>query len=401
MTQIENIDGNVWRYGRELLTLQAKKKNDFMIERTIAKEMKNQMNHGKVISLMGARQTGKTTLIREMVSKEKGVVWLNADEAAVRNVLSDVSVAKFRSILGNNKILVIDEALRIEDIGIKMKLVTDSIDDVQVILTGSSSFELSNKINEPLTGRKREFRLYPLSFGEMAHHHGTMEELHHLNMRLVYGSYPEVVCSPGNERTVLMQLADSYLYKDILEWEKIKKSDRLTKLLQALAFQVGSEVSYTEIGRLVGLDNSTVEKYITLLEQAYVIFRVGSWSKNLRNELKFAKKVYFYDNGIRNAVIQNFADTSLRQDIGALWENYMVSELRKKIDYDRGYGRIYFWRTTTNREIDFLEENDGKISAYEFKWNPAKKAKKQDEFLKAYPNATLETITPDNYFEYL
>lgn len=174
-----------------------------------------------------------------MVSKEKGVVWLNADEAAVRNVLSDVSVAKFRSILGNNKILVIDEAQRIEDIGIKMKLVTDSIDDVQVILTGSSSFELSNKINEPLTGRKREFRLYPLSFGEMAHHHGTMDELQHLNMRLIYGSYPEVVCSPGNERTVLMQLADSYLYKDILEWEKIKKSDRLTKLLQALAFQVG------------------------------------------------------------------------------------------------------------------------------------------------------------------
>lgn len=372
-----------------------------MIERTIAKEMKNQMNHGKVISLMGARQTGKTTLIREMVSKEKGVVWLNADEASVRNVLSDVSVAKFRSILGNNKILVIDEAQRIEDIGIKMKLVTDSIDDVQVILTGSSSFELSNKINEPLTGRKREFRLYPLSFGEMAHHHGTMDELQHLNMRLIYGSYPEVVCNPGNERTVLMQLADSYLYKDILEWEKIKKSDRLTKLLQALAFQVGSEVSYTEIGRLVGLDNSTVEKYITLLEKAYVIFRVGSWSRNLRNELKFAKKVYFYDNGIRNAVIQNFADISLRQDIGALWENYMVSELRKKIDYDRGYGRIYFWRTTTNREIDFLEENDGKITAYEFKWNPAKKAKKQDEFLKAYPNATLETITPDNYFEYL
>lgn len=160
-------------------------------------------------------------------------------------------------------------------------------------------------------------------------------------------------------------------------------------------------MSYTEIDRLVGLDNSTVEKYITLLEQAYVIFRVGSWSRNLRNELKFAKKVYFYDNGIRNAVIQNFADISLRQDIGALWENYMVSELRKKIDYDRGYVRIYFWRTTTNRKIDFLEENDEKITAYEFKWNPAKKAKKQDEFLNAYPNATLETITPDNYFEYL
>lgn len=372
-----------------------------MIERTIAKEIENQMNHGKVISLMGARQTGKTTLIREIVSKRKGVVWLNADESAVRNVLSDVSVAKFRSILGDNKILVVDEAQRIEDIGIKMKLITDSIDNVQVILTGSSSFELSNKINEPLTGRKREFRLYPLSFGEMAYHHGTMEELQHLNMRLIYGSYPEVVCNPGNEKSVLMQLTDSYLYKDILEWEKIKKSDRLTKLLQALAFQVGSEVSYTEIGRLVGLDNSTVEKYIILLEQAYVIFRVGSWSRNLRNELKFAKKVYFYDNGIRNAVIQNFADTNLRQDIGALWENYMVSELRKKIDYDRGYGRIYFWRTTTNKEIDFIEENDGKITAFEFKWNPAKRSKKQDEFLRAYPNATLETITPDNYYEYL
>lgn len=372
-----------------------------VIKRIIEQEIKRLMNHGKVISLMGARQTGKTTLIKEIAKKEKDVVWMNADDMTVRNLLAEVSVAKFRSIIGSNRLLVVDEAQRIENIGIKMKLITDNIDNVQVILTGSSSLDLSNKINEPLTGRKREFRLYPLSFGEMAAHHGVMEEIQHLKMRLIYGAYPEVVCNPGDEKEVLMQLADSYLYKDILEWEKIKKSDKLTKLLQALAFQVGSEVSYSEIGKFVGLDNSTVEKYITMLEQAYVIFRVGSWSRNLRNELKFAKKVYFYDNGIRNAVIQNFADTDMRQDIGALWENYMISELKKKIDYERGYGRIYFWRTTTNKEIDFLEENDGKITAFEFKWNSKKRGKKQNEFLNAYPNATLETITPDNYYEYL
>ena len=372
-----------------------------VIKRIIEQEIKRLMNHGKVISLMGARQTGKTTLIKEIAKKEKDVVWMNADDMAVRNLLAEVSVAKFRSIIGSNRLLVVDEAQRIENIGIKMKLITDNIDNVQVILTGSSSLDLSNKINEPLTGRKREFRLYPLSFGEMAAHHGVMEEIQHLKMRLIYGAYPEVVCNPGDEKKVLMQLADSYLYKDILEWEKIKKSDKLTKLLQALAFQVGSEVSYSEIGKFVGLDNSTVEKYITMLEQAYVIFRVGSWNRNLRNELKFAKKVYFYDNGIRNAVIQNFADTDMRQDIGALWENYMISELKKKIDYERGYGRIYFWRTTTNKEIDFLEENDGKITAFEFKWNSKKRGRKQNEFLNAYPNATLETITPDNYYEYL
>lgn len=372
-----------------------------VIKRIIEQEIKRLMNHGKVISLMGARQTGKTTLIKEIAKKEKDVVWMNADDMTVRNLLAEVSVAKFRSIIGSNRLLVVDEAQRIENIGIKMKLITDNIDNVQVILTGSSSLDLSNKINEPLTGRKREFRLYPLSFGEMAAHHGVMEEIQHLKMRLIYGAYPEVVCNPGDEKEVLMQLADSYLYKDILEWEKIKKSDKLTKLLQALAFQVGSEVSYSEIGKFVGLDNSTVEKYITMLEQAYVIFRVGSWNRNLRNELKFAKKVYFYDNGIRNAVIQNFADTDMRQDIGALWENYMISELKKKIDYERGYGKIYFWRTTTNKEIDFLEENDGKITAYEFKWNSKKRGRKQNEFLNAYPNATLETITPDNYYEYL
>ncbi len=372
-----------------------------VIKRIIEQEIKRLMNHGKVISLMGARQTGKTTLIKEIAKKEKDVVWMNADDMTVRNLLAEVSVAKFRSIIGSNRLLVVDEAQRIEDIGIKMKLITGNIDNVQVILTGSSSLDLSNKINEPLTGRKREFRLYPLSFGEMAAHHGVMEEIQHLKMRLIYGAYPEVVCNPGDEKEVLMQLADSYLYKDILEWEKIKKSDKLTKLLQALAFQVGSEVSYSEIGKFVGLDNSTVEKYITMLEQAYVIFRVGSWSRNLRNELKFAKKVYFYDNGIRNAVIQNFADTDMRQDIGALWENYMISELKKKIDYERGYGKIYFWRTTTNKEIDFLEENDGKITAFEFKWNSKKRGRKQNEFLNAYPNATLETITPDNYYEYL
>ena len=350
---------------------------------------------------MGARQTGKTTLIKTLLGNRNDVVWMNGDEQLIRDILSSASVAKYKSIIGGKNIIVIDEAQRIEDIGIKTKLLTDNFKDKQIVLTGSSSFELANKINEPLTGRKWEYRLYPLSFQELSDHFGMLDEIQNLPIRLVFGCYPDVVCNPGNEREVLTQLADSYLYKDILEWERLKKPEKLVKLLQALAYQTGSEISYSELGTLIGLDKETIEKYISLLEQTHVIFRLGSFSRNLRNELKFAKKVYFYDNGIRNALIHNFSDIDIRTDTGALWENYMISELRKRADYTQTYANSYFWRTSDKKEIDYIEEADGRLKAYEFKWNPKKKGRKIQSFLDAYPGTELLTVSQDNYFEIL
>ena len=372
-----------------------------MIERSLDKLIAEKLFKGKAIVLIGARQVGKTTLLKNLVKGMDSLIWLNGDDIEVRTLLQNVSTMKLKSLLGKNKTLVIDEAQRIENIGLKMKLVTDNFVDVQLILTGSSSFDLANKINEPLTGRKWEYTLFPLSFGELANHNGTFDEIRHLPLRLVYGSYPDVVNNPGDEREILMQLTNSYLYKDILEWERIRKPDKLVRLLQALAFQVGSEVSLNELGTLVELDKNTVEKYITLLEQTQVIFRLPSLSKNIRNELKMSRKVYFHDNGIRNALISNFSDIDTRNDVGALWENWIISELRKKRHYEQDYVNTYFWRTTQQQEIDYIEEKDGHFTAYEFKWNPQKKAKMSQTFLNAYPNTTIKTINRENFYEYL
>lgn len=372
-----------------------------MIERKLQKVIKDRFFNGKAIMLIGARQVGKTTLLQELTNGANDILWLNGDELATRTLLQEVSVEKFRSLIGSKKIMVVDEAQRIENIGLKMKLITDHLPEVQLILTGSSSFELANRVNEPLTGRKWEYTLFPLSFAEMAEHTNAFDEIKHLSLRLVYGYYPDVVTHPGDEKEVLKQITDSYLYKDILEWERVKKSDKLVKLLQSLAFQVGSEVSLTELGQQVDLDKNTVEKYIVLLEQAQVIFRLGSLSRNLRNELKTARKIYFYDNGVRNALINNFNDLALRDDTGALWENWMISELVKKRSYDRQFVNRYFWRTTQQQEIDYIEEADGHFTAYEFKWSPKKKAKISQTFLKAYPNTEITTVNPDNFYTLL
>ena len=346
-----------------------------MIGRKLNIILTNRLFTGKAIVLTGARQVGKTTLLRELIHSFDDVLWFNGDELGTRTLLQDVSVEKFRSMIGSKKIMVVDEAQRIENIGLKMKLITDNLPDVQLILTGSSSFDLANRINEPLTGRKWEYTLFPLSFSELAENTNPFEEIKHLPIRLVYGYYPDVVTHPGDEQEVLKQITNSYLYKDILEWERIKKSDKLVRLLQLLAFQVGSEVSLNELSRQVELDKNTVEKYITLLEQTLIIFRLPSLSRNLRNELKAARKIYFYDNGVRNALINNFNDLALRDDVGALWENWVISELIKKRHYDRKFVNRYFWRTTQQQEIDYIEEADGVLTAYEFKWNPKRKQK--------------------------
>lgn len=372
-----------------------------MIQRQLQSLLQEKLYRGKAIILIGARQTGKTTLLKELVQNSESTLWLNADDLEVRNLVQGLTIAKLQSQFGAYKNVVIDEAQRIENVGLQLKLITDNMPHLQLLVTGSSALEIANTINEPLTGRKYEYKLYPLSFNELQQHFGLIKEQMNLPLRLVYGSYPDVVCNPREEKDILSQLADSYLYKDVLQWERVKKPDKLLKLLQALAYQIGSEVNYTELAQLVGLDKETIGNYITLLEQAQVVFRLGSFSRNLRNELKFARKIYFYDNGIRNALISNYSDISIRQDMGALWENYLVSERVKYNQYNSRYVNNYFWRTTQMQEIDYLEESDGILSAYEFKWNPKKSAKTNLTFRRAYPDVPIVTITRDNYIDFL
>jgi predicted AAA+ superfamily ATPase len=372
-----------------------------MIGRFLEEKLEAKLDKKKALILMGARQTGKTTLIRSLVKKREGTLWLNGDESDVQALFENISAARLSAVLGKNSTLVLDEAQRIRDIGLKLKLLTDQFPNIQLVATGSSSFDLANQVNEPLTGRKWEYVLFPLSFGEMSAHHGLLEEKRLLFHRLVYGYYPDVVAHPGEEKEVLRQLSDSYLYKDVLMWEHIKKSDKLVKLLQALAFQVGAQVSYPELGQVCGLDYKTVEKYILLLEQAYVVFRLGSFSRNLRSELKTSRKIYFIDNGIRNAVIADFRPMELRNDTGALWENFMISERMKKIHYDEMWVNRWFWRTQRQQEIGYLEETDGRISAYEFKWNPSAKFKQPRFFMDAYPESSFSGVHRDNFEEFL
>lgn len=372
-----------------------------MIERELKAMIENKMAKGKAIILMGARQVGKTTLLKSMFGDSDDLLWLNGDEQDVQALFENISSTRLKAILGKKNTLIIDEAQRISDIGLRLKLITDQLPEIQLIATGSSSFELANKVNEPLTGRKWEYTMYPVSFGEMVKHHGLLEEKRMLPHRLVYGYYPEIVGNPGEEKELLKQLSDSYLYKDILMWEQIKKPDKLLKLLQAIAYQVGSQVSFNELGNLCSLDSKTVEKYVVLLEKTYIIFRLGSFSRNLRNELKNSRKIYFFDNGIRNALIANFSQIDTRTDIGALWENFVVSERIKHNHYTGAWQNSWFWRTREQKEIDYLEESDGKINAFEFKWNPDVKVKTPKHFLENYEGSQFKVINRDNVEEFL
>lgn len=372
-----------------------------MIERLLYKRIEDKLFKGKIVVLAGARQVGKTTLLKQILRNKEGVLWLNGDEMQVQNLFNNASADRLLSEFGNNKIVILDEAQRIKDIGLRLKLIADADCDIQMIATGSSAFELANKVNEPLTGRKWEYQMFPLSFGEMVAHHGKMKEMRMLPKRIVYGYYPEVVTNEGNEIEILKLLTDAYLYKDILSWENIKHPDKLQTLLRALAYQVGSQVSFNELSQMCSLDSKTVERYITLLEQCYIIFRLPSFSRNLRHELKASRKIYFYDNGIRNALIADFNAPELRQDIGALWENFVVSERIKCNEYYRRWVNRYFWRTTQQQEIDYLEEGGGKLHAYEIKWNPRKKATITKTFMDAYPDTGFKVITPENIAEFL
>lgn len=372
-----------------------------MINRALEAQIRGKIFTGKAIILTGPRQTGKTTLLKNIFKDRTDLLWLNGDDPETRLLLEDVTTVKWQRIIGSKRIVVLDEAQRIQDIGLKLKLVTDQMPEVQMVASGSSAFELANQVNEPLTGRKWHFHLFPISFGEMEAHHGFVEANRRLPERLVYGSYPEVINSPGQEREVLAQLTDSYLYKDILMWERIKKPEKLTKLLQALAFQLGSEVSLHELGQITDLNNQTVENYISLLEQTFLIFRLPPLSRNLRKELKTKRKIYFYDNGIRNAIIAQFQPLELRQDIGALWENWLISERKKRLQYQNIPANTFFWRTQDRQEIDYVEERDGKMWAYEMKWNPKAKSAFSKTFTNAYPQHETLMVSRDNYFDFL
>jgi len=372
-----------------------------MIKRTLETKITDLIHKGKAIILLGARQVGKTTLLNMLLENNPDVLWLSGDSPDIAALFETANVERFRLFYGNKKIVVVDEAQRIADIGLRLKLITDHIKDVQLITTGSSAFELSNKLNEPLTGRKWEFKMYPFTFSEMAKHTDFITERRAINHRLLYGYYPDVVNNPGDEKRILKQLTDSYLYKDILMLENVKKPEKLIKLLQALAYQIGNQVSYNELTQLCGLDNKTIEKYIALLEQAFVIFRLGSFSRNLRNELRFSRKIYFFDNGVRNALISNFEIPENRTDVGALWENFMVSERLKLNTYRDSWVNSWFWRTTEQQEIDYLEEADGKLTAWEFKWNPNAKARISKSFSNAYPDASLHIVHRENFEEFL
>lgn len=358
---------------------------------------------GKVVLVLGARQVGKTTLLQQLSAGVQKSIMLNCDNADDLALLANPTTTSLAALVGDADILLIDEAQRVDGIGLVLKMLADTVGTrTQVVATGSSALELANGVFESAAGRVFEYRLYPFSFGELAEDEGGARiERRLLESRLVWGAYPEVATTPNDARRILEAIVNGALYKDILSFGGIRRSDVLGRLLQCLALQVGSEVSYGELAAAIGINKATVETYIDLLEKTFVVFRLPSLARNARNEIKKGRKVYFWDNGIRNAVIGNFSPLALRMDAGALWENYLVSERRKALAYSRSAARSYFWRTTTQSEVDYVEERDGCFAAYEFKWNIRRKPRPPSAYLAAYPQSDWKVVTPENYQDFL
>lgn len=373
-----------------------------MISRTIEKKLIDQIDYKKAILIFGPRQVGKTTLVKDMMKKVGvGFLYFNGDEIITRNLWRKNQVPALIQSFGDGKLIILDEAQMVEEVGIICKQIIDAELGIQLILTGSSALNMANLTQEPLTGRKWEYFLYPISCAEIIEYSSAPELLRGLSQYLVYGCYPEVVTNLSNAQQILNNLASSYLYKDILALTGVKKPLLLEKILKALAWQVGSEVSLNELSQIVGADTKTIDSYIHLLEQVYVVYRLGAHSGNLRNEINRKKKIYFHDNGIRNALIGNYSLPDNRNDIGALWENYLITERKKLLAYNGFYGHTYFWRSKARAEVDYLEEIDGKLYAYEFKWNPAAKSKFPQSFIEAYKPAATEVIHRDNFWQWL
>ena len=374
-----------------------------MIKRNIEAKIVKDFKRKKIITLLGPRQVGKTTLLEQIIEKtgNKDTMTLNCDDEDDRALLQGRSSTELKNLIGNHNLIMIDEAQRVEDIGLTLKKMGDLKTTANIIVTGSSSLDLGDKINEPATGRLIEYNLFPFTMEELAEDTSWREQHRLLTQRLIYGMYPEVVMYPEDAKRTLMTICNSYLYKDLLSYDGIRKHALLQNLVRALALQVGSKVSYNELAQLIGADKVTVEKYIDLLEKCFVVFKLPSYSRNLRNEIKKGKKIYFYDNGIRNAVLSNFALPDYRTDMGALWENFLVSERLKRNIYKGTYARMYFWRTQTQQEIDYIEECDGQLNTFEFKWNPKTKATFPKTFNEAYPGSSFEIITPENYERFI
>ncbi len=368
-----------------------------LLEQSVAKDF----GKGKVIILLGPRQVGKTTLLDQLDMDKKQTLFLNCDDFDDRLLLEDKTKVELRSLVDGYKNVFIDEAQRVKSIGLIIKMLADLHLDCNIVATGSSSMELAEGIFETATGRVYEYKMFPFSLVELANDTNEREQKKLLEQRMIYGLYPEVVNNPSDAKRTLSSLVNSYLYKDILAYKGLKKPDVLQKLVVALALQVGNEVSYNELSNLLGIDKETVENYINLLEKCFVVFRLNSFNKNLRTELKKGKKIYFYDNGIRNAVISNFAPLELRSDSGALWENLMVSERMKRNAYVQSYAQTFFWRTVSQKEIDLVEWKEGRLQAFEFKWREDKKVLPPKEFASTYLDASYEVITPSNFWSFL
>lgn len=358
---------------------------------------------GKVLTVYGPRRVGKTCLVQKMLSGISGRVYSGTGEDFdLKTVLESRRLQSIRLLFAEYDVIFIDEAQYISDVGFALKMLVDTFPDKRIIVSGSSAFDISNKVAEPLTGRQIIRTLFPISMAEMKAHCGGMDVYQRLEEFLVFGLYPEVLNLSGKESKTeyLHTLRNAYLFKDILALENIRNPSKLIELLKLLAFQIGGMVSINELSRSIGIAKGTVERYIDLLEKSFVIHKLGGFSKNLRSEVSKSSKYYFVDNGIRNAVINNFNMPASRNDMGMLWENFIISEFIKKQAYARIFSNNYFWRTYDKKEIDFVEERDGRLSGYEIKWGP-KRVNAPDVWTKTYPDASFEVISKENFLEHV
>ncbi len=371
------------------------------VSRTIISQLEDQLFKGKVLILYGARRTGKTTLVKYLLTKfSKKSAYINCELQEYKDALSTTNSGLLAEFIGNRELIIFDEAQHIPNIGLVLKVLVDTFPQVQFIATGSSSFELSGMVSEPLTGRSRQFLLLPFSLEEIGQSLNPIQIKANLPNFLRFGLYPQVFNSIGNEKIEeLAEISSNYLYKDLFQFEQIKKPDLLFKLLAAIALQTGSESSLNELAQITGTNVHTVKRYLELLEKSFVIFRLNSFSRNLRKELAKSQKIYFYDVGIRNAVIRNFNEMNLRTDVGGLWENFCITERIKFNQNHRRFVNIYFWRTYDQKELDYIEEKDGHLTCFEFKYAEGAPGKFPAEFSETYPNSSFKVITPGNFYE--
>lgn len=373
------------------------------ITRHIEKELKDSLQPNTVVVVYGPRQVGKTTTVKRLVkSFHKPTLMVSGEDRDVQPWLGSESITTLKQHIKKDSLFVVDEAQKVSNIGLNLKLIVDHIEGVRVLVTGSSSFEIANQVGEPLVGRQKTFILYPIAQMELKAQEALHETEALLPARLIYGGYPKVVTTEnvGEKREILESLVDNYLFRDLLIFNDLKKSQKVIDILKLIAFQIGQEVSLSEIGKGVQLDSRTVEKYLNLLEKVFVIRRIQGFSRNLRKEVTKTSRYYFYDNGIRNAIVNNFNDLSTRQDVGQIWENYIVMERLKKQEYTRIYANNYFWRTWDQKEIDWVEERDGKLFGYEIKWNKTVKGAPKD-WVETYPEAEFKCINKDNYLDFI